>query len=160
MYKIDKMVVKWSRPPAGWTKLNSDGWASTGNGSTGYEGVLRSYQGASISGYACHMGACSVNAAEAWGILSGLKVAVKKGVRRIVVESNSKKVQCIRGVDRLETDDQNLIEACVRELRNFSKVEIAHVVREQNKAADAIAKLAETHAPELTVYEEPPPRNL
>lgn len=87
--------------------------------------------------------------AQKWGILSGLKLAAGKGVRKIAVESDSKRVvQCIRGEDKLEMDDKNLVDACIRELRNFFMVEITHVLCDQNMVANAIAKLAKTNAPD------------
>lgn len=131
------------------------------NSSAGYGGILRDDQEVWICGYASGMGTCNVITTETWGILSGLRLAAKRGVRKIIIESDSRKVvQSIRGIDKLGTDDQNLVEACIREINKFLMVEVVHVMREQNKAADAIAKLAKTYPPELTIFDDPPPAIL
>lgn len=51
---------------------------------------------------------------------------------------------------------QNILDACLHEMRNFGAVEVCHVYREQNKVADLLAKHSLLHEFGLMIYERPP----
>lgn len=120
-------------------------------------GILRNHLGEWIGGYMKIIGECSIVEAEAWGILLGLRVAASKGGGKVIVESDAKNVvDCLKGTKVMSGNCQTLISACKREMENFDKVDIIHILREKNKAADAISKLNQGNSKEIRIFESPP----
>ncbi|GMI70572.1 hypothetical protein HRI_000726500 [Hibiscus trionum] len=49
----------WTRPPEGWSKLNTDGAVSGGSGMTSCGGVIRGAEGQWIMGFTRRLRVCS-----------------------------------------------------------------------------------------------------
>ena len=87
-----EILVRWTAPPEGWMKMNTDG-ASHGNpGPAAAGGVMRNDEGEWCGGFVVIIGRCGAPLAELWGVYYGLVVAWEKGVRRLEVEVDSKVV--------------------------------------------------------------------
>ena len=61
-----QLNVKWSKPPPGWHKLNTD--ASIINGRTGVGGLLRDSNGNWIQGFSQPVGTTTVLMVELWAL--------------------------------------------------------------------------------------------
>ncbi|KAI3907566.1 hypothetical protein MKW98_016210 [Papaver atlanticum] len=82
-------LVRWNPPDSNFVKLNVDG-ASTDAGMAGTGGILRASDGHFLAAFARHIYHSSNNVAELWAIRDGLKLASSLGMKRLVVESDSK----------------------------------------------------------------------
>ncbi|CAA0811235.1 Polynucleotidyl transferase- ribonuclease H-like superfamily protein [Striga hermonthica] len=84
--------IRWEKPPEGWVKVNSDGSFSpqTGLGTAG--GLIRDEHGSWKGGFTVKLGACSIMAAELWGLYRGLALAWDLGFRQVEAEVDNKSV--------------------------------------------------------------------
>ncbi|KAK8713068.1 hypothetical protein V6N13_148295 [Hibiscus sabdariffa] len=112
------------------------------DGSSACGGVLRSHQGAWITGFTKYIGRCSVLEAELWGIASGLELAWSLDCRRLVVESNSAKAlkTIARGVCNASqiTLIRYISDLCNRDWT----VSFTQVSHGNNGIADRLSKMA------------------
>ncbi|PNX61102.1 ribonuclease H, partial [Trifolium pratense] len=83
--------IGWKVPEEGWVKVNIDG-ASKGERLAGCGGLIRDHQGRWCGGFAKFVGAGSAFVAELWGVLEGLKLARRKGFRKVEVNIDSSSV--------------------------------------------------------------------
>ncbi|KAJ1402685.1 Ribonuclease H domain [Sesbania bispinosa] len=88
--RYHQVMVGWSPPHAGWFKFNVDGSLWNGGGAATYGGVLRDSSGTWIFGFSRHIGTTTALRAELWGIRSALEIAWEKGVKHILLESDSR----------------------------------------------------------------------
>lgn len=94
-------------------------------------GLIRNHNEEWCRGFFKYVGSCNIEAAEAWGILEGAKLAINKGFTIIEIQSNNKmvivKTNCKNGlINQIQKGDT---------LINF-----VHVFREANGCADTLAK--------------------
>lgn len=85
---MKEIHVNWRFPPMGWAKLNSDGATKGNPGTAGCGGLIRVEDGHWITWFVHNFGICSSFVAE----LFGLEFAWSKGIRRLIVESDSKAI--------------------------------------------------------------------
>lgn len=85
--------IGWTRSPQDWIKLNPDGSFLAGNHLAGVDGILRNNQGDCVAGFMEKVGCNSIEEAETWGLLQGLKLAWEKGIRKLIVEVDSLSLQ-------------------------------------------------------------------
>ncbi|GAA0159743.1 hypothetical protein LIER_16451 [Lithospermum erythrorhizon] len=90
-------VVKWTKPPDGHFKLNTDG-ASKGNpGESGCGGILKDKEGSIIMAFGVYLGRETSIVAELKAIQEGLHKLCIKGIRDVMVETDSQlSIQLIR----------------------------------------------------------------
>ena len=129
--------------PGEWL-LMVDG-ASRGNpGEAGCGAVIFDDSGLTVRELTRYLGRATNNVAEYEGLLMGLKEALKLGVKRLRVESDSELlVRQLNGVYRVK--HENLIPLHRRAgelLRRFDAHRIIHVGRELNSVADRLANQA------------------
>ena len=90
--------------------------------------------------------AASNNVAEYEALVNGLKIAIELGVRRLDVRGDSQLV--IDQVMKTSTCHDPKMEAYCKEVRRledkFYGLELVHVARRYNEAADELAKFAST----------------
>jgi ribonuclease HI len=90
----------------------------------------------------------SNNEAEYEALLHGLRLAISLGIKRLLVYGDSLLV--VQQVNKEWDRNKETMEAFVQEVRKlenkFSGLEILHVLREHNVAADALSKLGSTRA--------------
>ncbi|XP_058105495.1 uncharacterized protein LOC131248975 [Magnolia sinica] len=82
-------IVKWTRPPPGWFKLNVDGSSCQNPGESGGGGVLRDAHGRVIFAFHRYYGLTANTVAEAQAMLDGITLYRNLGLSSIVVESDS-----------------------------------------------------------------------
>ena len=81
--------VGWTTPTPGWLKLNVDGSVDDNKGPAGAGGVLRDSMGNWVGGFSTRLRECSMEEAETWALLHGLRLAWDLGARQLSVEINS-----------------------------------------------------------------------
>jgi len=90
----------------------------------------------------------SNNEAEYEALLHGLRLAISLGIKRLLVYGDSLLV--VQQVNKEWDCNKETMEAYVQEVRKlenkFSGLEVYHVLREHNIAADALSKLGSTRA--------------
>jgi ribonuclease HI len=90
----------------------------------------------------------SNNEAEYEALLHGLCLAISLGIKRLLVYGDSLLV--VQQVNKEWDCNKETMEAYVQEVRKlenkFSSLEVYHVLREHNVAADALSKLGSTQA--------------
>ncbi|XP_058111997.1 uncharacterized protein LOC131255316 [Magnolia sinica] len=82
-------VVKWLRPPPGWEKINIDGLALGNPGPSSGGGICRDENGAFLFAFHEGYGSGSNVHAEIRAIHDGLLLCFSKGLKNIIVESDS-----------------------------------------------------------------------
>lgn len=134
-------LVGWSKPMPDRVKVNVDGSVAAMNGQAGVGCVARDYRGAWIMGEARFIGSSAPLQAELLGILFGLKMAKRLKLGKITLESDSiEAVSLVLGLRVNSEGDQRIIDG-YRELMSSSwDVELKHILREVNQAADLVAK--------------------
>ncbi|XP_042939510.1 uncharacterized protein LOC122274547 [Carya illinoinensis] len=84
-------VVRWTKPPLGWHKLNMDGSSFGNPGSCGIGGVIRNESGRHVQAYASYIGFGSNNKAELMALLQGLRICKALNITKVIVEMDSQK---------------------------------------------------------------------
>lgn len=149
--------VSWTKPQPGWTKLNVDGSCSSATGLAGCGGLLRDQAGNWMTGFQYRIGCCSPEVAEAWGILQGLRLASRMGVRNLIVECDSKHIiDLLRSSARGYGNVCNIMERCRTKANSFQQIVFLHVYREHNRIADFLAKKALCQPSGFNQLMEPP----
>lgn len=127
--------------PAGEWRLMVDG-ASRGNpGEAGCGAVIYDDRGETVRELSRYLGRATNNVAEYMGLLMGLEEALKLGVKRLRVESDSELlVRQLNGIYRVKEPRLIELNRRARELlRRFEAYRIIHVRREENRTADRLA---------------------
>ncbi|CAL2251951.1 unnamed protein product [Prunus armeniaca] len=117
--------------------LNVDGSCKPASGNIGAGGVLRDSFGNWIKGFAVNMGNGQVLEAELWGLFFGLKLALDKGVNRLIIEMDS--ALCVQLIQQTVAYRfhplAGLLHSCGTLLRQFENHQIQHVYMEKNYLA-------------------------
>lgn len=92
---------------------------------------------------AAYLGSTTNNVAEYNGLLIGLAMAAKQGVQELLICMDSELIiKQLKGEYRIK--DANMVSLASKVkilLENFSKIELKHVPREQNKFADRMVNI-------------------
>ncbi|KAK8572720.1 hypothetical protein V6N13_048300 [Hibiscus sabdariffa] len=105
----------WLAPEEGRYKLNTDGARCNTDGFASCGCVVRDALGAWKFGFSKFIGMCEVLEAELWGVVTGLRMAWDRGLRRIILEVDSADaVRSIQNPDRRSIS--HLLVACAVEL--------------------------------------------
>ncbi|XP_070007897.1 uncharacterized protein [Nicotiana sylvestris] len=83
-------LVKWKKPPALGSKLNTDGCYVEGN--CGIRGVISDSEGKFTLAYSLYIGPGTSNYAESMAMLFGLQQCVQRGLYNIIAEADLKLV--------------------------------------------------------------------
>jgi ribonuclease HI len=124
--------------------IHIDG-ASRGNpGEAGFGIQVCGSNGVEQAGLYGYLGRATNNVAEYQALLHALRYALGQGARRVRVFSDSELVvKQVNGDYRVKHPDMiPLHREAVNLLRRFESAEVAHVRREQNRAADRLANQA------------------
>jgi ribonuclease HI len=125
-------------------RLHVDG-ASRGNpGEAGFGVHVTAPDGSEVASLFGYLGTATNNVAEYQALLHGLRFALARGVRGVEVFSDSELL--VRQIDgRYRVKNPGLL-PLHREARallgRFERARVAHVPREQNREADALANRA------------------
>ena len=125
-------------------RLFTDGGARGNPGPAAYGFVLEGEDGAVLASEGVAIGVATNNVAEYEALIAGLEVALDRGVERLDVFLDSELV--VKQVNgKYKVKDAGLKplhhQACLL-LSKFHEVDVRHVRREQNAAADALVNQA------------------
>lgn len=95
--------MRWEKPRDGWVALNTNGSVDGKKRRVGSRGVLRDWNGKWLTGFSLRLGNCTIAEAKAWAILKGLEIAWDKGMRKVHVMCDSKKLDCEHARDNGES---------------------------------------------------------
>jgi ribonuclease HI len=153
--------VRWQGPPTGFVALNVDG-SSLGNpGPSGAGGVVRDESGIWCFGFIAYVGVSEILKAELLALLFGLRLCWERGVRRLVVRSDSQlALQLVKhGCGPFHAS--RAVVTLIKEVLDRDWVVILeHTLREGNAVADLLAKMGAHAASRLQVLDSPPPAAL
>lgn len=123
--------------------LRSDGGARGNPGPAG-AGFVVEVDGEVVCGGGRYLGECTNNVAEYEALIWGLENVTALGHDRVTVFADSELlVKQLNGEYRVKNPGLKPLFVRAQELlRNFGSVEVRHVRRELNKAADALANAA------------------
>jgi len=124
--------------------LFTDGAARGNPGPAGTGIVLSQPDGSVVRELAEYIGQTTNNVAEYVALIKGLEEALRLGATEIEIHTDSELVaRQIAGVYRVRAEHLVPLVAQVRNLlAQFRQVEISHIVRAENRIADALAKKA------------------
>ena len=131
-------------PPGGVHVANIDG-ASRGNpGPAAYAVILRAPDGSKLGEFAKTIGRETNNIAEYYGLVAALDYAASRGIRALRVRSDSELlVRQMQGRYKVKNAAlKPLHERAQKLARALDYFVIEHVMREQNRDADALGNLA------------------
>ncbi|CAL1373122.1 unnamed protein product [Linum trigynum] len=150
-------LISWKAPAAGWGKMNTDGAAQGSPRIASAGGALRDSQGTWLGGFCSKMGNGTAIMAELWGILQGLQLAWKKGIRFLILESDS---QLALDLIKNRTDAAHLHATILGLIRRLLAqgwvVQLAHTYREGNRVADWLSKHSLVYPFGTYELDEPP----
>ena len=120
--------------------LYADGGSRGNPGPAASGAVLYDESGEVIEEIGTFLGVATNNVAEWTALLEGLKAAVARGVSELAVRMDSELVvKQLSGVYRVKHPGLIPLHAeAKRLLRRFAQVDVRHVPRKQNAAADAV----------------------
>ncbi|KAE8690162.1 hypothetical protein F3Y22_tig00110925pilonHSYRG00072 [Hibiscus syriacus] len=122
--------VKWTPPPPGWVKLNTDGARTLNERLTSCGGVLRGS--------------------------SGLQQAWRLGERKITLETDNLEVVQLLQAKEIQSQSFTLMHAIKEPLEKDWTVKINHIPKIGNLIADRLAKIAKFDSMDCSVYLNPP----
>ncbi|KAL9449909.1 hypothetical protein AB3S75_011776 [Citrus x aurantiifolia] len=150
-------MIRWRAPIWPSVSLNTDG-TKKGSGQTRAGGLLCDFNGNWLMGFIVNLGTCSVLSAELWGLLHGLRVAWENGFRRIQVGVDNKSVVHLLAMASVpENENATLIKGIRKLLERDWIVQLEHVYREANYAADFLDSYSLNSPIGLHVLFSPPP---
>jgi ribonuclease HI len=151
--------IRWNKPPPGFVKLNTDASYKYISSKSSIAGVCRDEHGIWLFGFSCRVKSESAFEAELLAVREALKLAWDKGLKRVIVESDSESV-VNRIRNQLTRQPKNQIEAVILECQSYVSREwncfLQHTHREGNFAADALTKIIISESFELHVFNHPP----
>ncbi len=143
-------------------QLHVDG-ASRGNpGEAGFGVHVTTAEGATVAALYGYLGRATNNVAEYQGLLHGLRFALARGAREVLVHSDSELlVRQLEGRYRVKNPGLlPLFREAGALLARFARARVSHVPRERNREADALANRAvDERASQLGVSADGTPRS-
>ncbi|CAN1133397.1 Putative ribonuclease H protein At1g65750, partial [Linum perenne] len=132
--------IAWEPGPADWVTVNTDGSVLKQDNKAAAGGIIRNHLGRSLIAFSMNLGRCTVTRAELRGAITGLELAWSYGFRKIDLQLDSRAAVAMLActedpIHQYAAEVLTFRELCKRDWR----VEIHHVYREANKAADFLA---------------------
>jgi ribonuclease HI len=130
--------------PTRKVRVYSDGAARGNPGPAGAGAVVVDEQGAAIAEIGRYLGEQTNNVAEYHGLLLGLRHALDHGATEVEVLADSQLlIRQLSGIYRVRNAGlMPLFDEAKRLLKRFKKVELRHIPREMNSAADEMSNRA------------------
>lgn len=153
----EPIPVRWTIPPPGYFKLNTDGSVNLTTKHASAGGIIRNDEGIWVKGFTINIGEASIFMAELWGLREGLKLCLDVGIQNLCVEMDS--ISLVKLLNQgLSNNDSvsTLMLDCLALLQQFNNYSITHLYREGNRAADFLAKKGHTAIRGTTVIQETP----
>ncbi|HLB39842.1 MAG TPA: ribonuclease HI family protein [Actinomycetota bacterium] len=123
--------------------VNCDGAARGNPGPAGAGAVVAAEDGTVLAEVAEGLGETTNNVAEYTAVIRGLEEAKGLGAREVLLRSDSQLlINQLTGRYRVKAPHLQPLHRQVRDLmRSFDRVDLEHVPRERNAAADSLANL-------------------
>ncbi|BFG35785.1 hypothetical protein CerSpe_220590 [Prunus speciosa] len=104
-------------------------------------GVIRASDGDWVSGFVANLGKGQILETEVWGFFIGLKLAIDKGIRNLVIVMDSATVVHFIQKPSLLAHHPHaaLLSSCCEMMNQIGECSIFHVYREKNGVADYLA---------------------
>ncbi|CAN0876743.1 Putative ribonuclease H protein At1g65750 [Linum grandiflorum] len=149
-------MIGWRPGGEGCFTLSTDGSLRSPTKLAAAGGVIRTDTGSFVKAFTSNLGSCSITRAEIQAIVDGLKLAWNLGIRRIQVQSDSMTAISILVKDsELRHQHAALVlqfqELCSRHW----EVNISHIYREANFAADYLANLGHSLPYGMHLFDSP-----
>lgn len=142
-------------PPEGFFKLNSDGSVLENSAAAG--GIIRDQLGGWVSGFSMNIGTATIIDSELWGIRQGIFQALQLGIKKLVVESDSKEAAQALAIDApINSPGPALLLDCRGLLQKFEEFQVQFSPRSTNLAADYLAKLGHKLDHGVTIHNTAP----
>ncbi|XP_021721482.1 uncharacterized protein LOC110689043 [Chenopodium quinoa] len=138
--KVVQYAERWSKPSEGWVKMNVD-VGVLGEAGTGLGAIARDSNGVVLCAAVHHVKErWGVKEAEAKAVWCGLQLARDRGIKRVVLESDSLLVvQALRGASAGRSTFHLLIEDITNVAASFDDVKWSFVRRNGNRVAHYLA---------------------
>ena len=136
---------RWSPPPTGFLKINTDGSSRGNPGHAGIGAIGRGDDGGAIFLFSVYKGQHSNNLMEALAIKVAIECGFSLGWRKIICESDSQIVVDILNNQGLEDVSWHLASVARQILslcQSLDTIAFHHIPREWNSVADCLAKWA------------------
>ncbi|CAN1846117.1 Putative ribonuclease H protein At1g65750 [Linum perenne] len=142
------VAIDWDPGPENWVTVNTDGSVVQPSGKASAGGLIRNHLGHCSLAFSANLGRCSITRAELRGILHGLEFSWSSGHRKVHLQTDSQSAVSLILADNHPLHQHASEVLAIRELlqRNW-QVEIHHVYREGNGAADFLANMGHCFDP-------------
>ncbi|CAN1182674.1 Putative ribonuclease H protein At1g65750, partial [Linum perenne] len=135
-----RVDISWDPGPREWMTVNTDGAVNQSTGRTTAGGLIRDEVGHCVAAFTMNIGYCSITRAELRGAVTGLRTAWDHGYRKVELQVDSMTVVELVKNDEISTHQHTLDVLDLQELlRRDWEVNIRHVFKEGNRAADFLA---------------------
>ncbi|CAN1751119.1 Putative ribonuclease H protein At1g65750 [Linum perenne] len=134
--------IAWDPGPEDWITVNTDISVINQSGNASAGGLIRDHLGHCFLAFSANIGKCSITRAELRGILHGLELTWSSGYKKVRLQTDSQSAARLILAEDPPTHQHASEVLAIRELlhRNW-QVEIHHIFREGNGAADFLANM-------------------
>ncbi|CAN1806610.1 Putative ribonuclease H protein At1g65750 [Linum perenne] len=131
-------------------------WRPGDGGATSIGGLIGNDKGELVRAFCANIGDCSITRAELRAIVEGLKLAWSLGLRKVAVQTDSRAAVSIlqRGIGMKHQHEALVAEFIDLSLREWD-VQLSHVYREANCAADHLANLGHSFSIGMYLFDFP-----
>ena len=145
--------VKWTPPPLGWFKLNTDG-SSLGNPElAGGGGIIRNHLGEWVGGFSQAIGFTTSVQAELRVLKDGLLLAIDLEILNLEIEVDSLvAVDLINSSTTSNAFLSTVVDDCRYLLERFELKSLKHIFREANGCTDLLAKAGYAQQSDLVYF--------
>jgi ribonuclease HI len=135
-------TVRWTKPPRGWIKANSDGALNPEKRLSGCGTILRNHDGNVVVARASKVdNVTDMETVELLACRQSLVLAKELRIPKIMSEmDNVNAVSKIKAVELDRSATGSLVQEIKNRLAGFQEVVVRHVQRSSNSAADFLAK--------------------
>ena len=150
--------VRWLHPPMEFYALNTDGAAKGSPSQAGGGVIIRDHRGGLVSAMAMNIGVCHAFKAEVMALLKGLELARELKISKLQIQlDNLACVQMLQARDSGRNECTHLLRQCIQIIQcDDWEVQIRHVYREGNKAADWLANSGVVQLLPLSIFSSAP----
>ncbi|CAN1138929.1 Putative ribonuclease H protein At1g65750 [Linum perenne] len=133
-------LLSWIHPPDDWVKVNTDGSVRAPDNLAAAGGFVRNSHGRILGAFSANLGSCSVMRAELRGADLGLQLAWNLGVKKVILELDSRAaVQSINGEEEFDSRHGPILFHIRQMMQKNWNVKVQHSYRETNRVADLLA---------------------
>ncbi|CAN1824420.1 Putative ribonuclease H protein At1g65750 [Linum perenne] len=146
------VATEWDPGPEGWVTVNTDGSVVQPSGNASASGLIRDHLGHCSLAFSANLGRCSITRAELRDILHGLEFSWSSGHKKVRLQTDSQSAASLILAEDPPLHQHASEVIAIRELlqRNW-QVEIHHIFREGNGAADFLANMGHCFDPGIQI---------